>query len=161
VVTAPEAAAKLLEDWPTLPAVEQAARFHELPAGKAEELLKRLSGRDQARLLSHLAGEERRRLAQALSPDDAADCLQAAPGPLREELLGYLEEPVRLEVLALLAYAEDEAGGRMNPRYVRLRPEMRIDEAIAYLRRQALGPVGTLYSPSRLRTRTSARRSRP
>ena len=54
-------------------------------AVKAEELLTRLSGRDQARLLSHLAREERRRLAQALSPDDAADCLQAVPGPLREE----------------------------------------------------------------------------
>jgi magnesium transporter len=116
MVTSLEAASKLLEDWPTLPAVEQAARFRELAAVEAEELLKRLSGRDQARLLSHLAREERRRFAQVLSPDDAADCLQAVPGPLREELLGYLEEPVRLEVLALLAYAEDEAGGRMNPR---------------------------------------------
>jgi magnesium transporter len=145
MVTSLEAASKLLEDWPTLPAVEQAARFRELAAVEAEELLKRLSGRDQAGLLPHLARDERRRLAQALSPDDAADCLQAVPGSLREELLGYLEEPVRLEVLALLAYAEDEAGGRMNPRYVRLRPEMRIDEAIAYLRRQALARAGTLY----------------
>jgi magnesium transporter len=145
MVTALNVASKLLEDWPTLPAVERAGRFLQLPAGRAEEFFKRLSGRDQAKLLSDLAPEERRRWAQALSPDDAADCLQAAPQGLREELLGYMEEPVRLEVLALLAYAEDEAGGRMTPRYVRLRPEMRIDEAIAYLRRQALARVGTLY----------------
>ena len=50
----------------------------------------------------------------------------------------------RAEVSALLAYKEDEAGGLMNPRFARLRPEMDIDEAIAYLRRQA-GQVETIY----------------
>jgi magnesium transporter len=36
----------------------------------------------------------------------------------------------------LLAYAEDEAGGLMNPRFARLRPDMTVDEAISYLRLQ-------------------------
>jgi magnesium transporter len=40
-------------------------------------------------------------------------------------------------VVALLAYAEDDAGGLMSPRFARLRPDMTVDEAIAYLRRQA------------------------
>jgi magnesium transporter len=40
-------------------------------------------------------------------------------------------------VTALLAYAEDEAGGLMSPRFVRLRPDMRADEALRYLRKQA------------------------
>jgi magnesium transporter len=39
--------------------------------------------------------------------------------------------------VALLAYAEDDAGGLMSPRFARLRPDMTVDEAIAYLRRQA------------------------
>jgi magnesium transporter len=40
-------------------------------------------------------------------------------------------------VTALLAYAEDEAGGLMNPRFARVRPDATVDEAISYLRRQA------------------------
>ena len=47
---------------------------------------------------------------------------------------------------ALLAYAEDDAGGLMSPRYVRLRPDMSVDEAIAYLRRAARDErVETIY----------------
>jgi magnesium transporter len=40
-------------------------------------------------------------------------------------------------VSGLLAYAEDDAGGLMSPRYARLRPDMSVDEAIGYLRRAA------------------------
>jgi magnesium transporter len=56
-----------------------------------------------------------------------------------------LDAPTRAEVAALLAYAEDEAGGLMSPRYVRLRPDMSVDEAIAYLRRAARERVETIY----------------
>ena len=48
-------------------------------------------------------------------------------------------------MIALLAYAEDEAGGLMSPRYVRLRPDMSVDEAISYLRRAARERVETIY----------------
>ncbi|HSS40228.1 MAG TPA: hypothetical protein VLT58_15780, partial [Polyangia bacterium] len=34
-----------------------------------------------------------------------------------------LSQPTRREVTALLAYSEANAGGLMNPRYIRLRPE--------------------------------------
>jgi magnesium transporter len=47
-------------------------------------------------------------------------------------------------VTALLAYAEDDAGGLMNPRYVRVRPDMTVDEAISYLRKQARERIETL-----------------
>jgi magnesium transporter len=60
-------------------------------------------------------------------------------------LLADLDPRTRSEVVALLAYAEDEAGGLMNPRYASVRPDMRVDDALAYLRRQSLERVGTLY----------------
>jgi magnesium transporter len=140
-----ESRSALLEDWSALSAAERAARFRELPRGEAEELFRGLEAADQVGLLTHLPREERRAWSRTLAPDDAADCVQAAPGSMREELLGHLDEPSRREVVALLAYAEDEAGGLMNPRYARMRPEMRVDEALAYLRRQALERLGTLY----------------
>ena len=55
----------------------------------------------------------------------------------RPALLAMLDGPTRNEVTALLAYAEDEAGGLMSPRFARVRPDMRVDEAVRYLRKQA------------------------
>jgi magnesium transporter len=80
-----------------------------------------------------------------LAPDDAADVVQVAPEDRRQELLELLDEPTRHEVVALLAYAEDDAGGLMNPRFARLRPDMTVDEALSYLRRQARDRLETLY----------------
>src|SRR5262249_52360368 len=42
-------------------------------------------------------------------------------------------------------YAEDEAGGLMNPRYARVRPTVTVDEAVSYLRKQAREKVDLLY----------------
>jgi magnesium transporter len=59
--------------------------------------------------------------------------------------LDLLDEVTRREVKGLLDYAEDEAGGLMNTRYSRLRPDMTVDEAIAYLRRDAQSREKTVY----------------
>jgi magnesium transporter len=80
-----------------------------------------------------------------LAPDDAADLIQEAPLEERENLLALLDDSVRREVKGLLDYAEDEAGGLMNTRYSRLRVEMTVDEAIAYLRRDAQHREKTVY----------------
>src|SRR5208283_4496911 len=58
-----------------------------------------------------------------------------------------LDEPTRKEVNALLAFKEDEAGGRMDPRFARVRDDLSIDEAISYVRKQAasLRTIGYVY----------------
>jgi magnesium transporter len=60
--------------------------------------------------------------------------VQEADEDEREALLALLDEQTRREVMALLAYAEDEAGGLMNPRFARVRADVSVDEAISYLR---------------------------
>jgi magnesium transporter len=80
-----------------------------------------------------------------LAPDDAADLLQNADAEDRDKLLACLDDPTRKEVTALMAYAEDEAGGLMNPRFARVRPDMTVDEAVSYLRRQARENLETIY----------------
>src|SRR5207249_3029819 len=106
-----------------------------------------LPARDQAELILETSAGERRSWMRLLPPDDAADVVQAAPQAEREGLLALLDEPTRKEVAALLAYAEDDAGGLMNPRYARLRPDMSVDEAITYLRRQARERLEAIYAP--------------
>jgi magnesium transporter len=76
--------------------------------------------------------------------DDATDVVQAAPEEARAALLDLLDGVGKREVTALLAYSEDAAGGLMDPRFVRLRADLSVDEAISYLRRQASEAVATL-----------------
>jgi magnesium transporter len=80
-----------------------------------------------------------------LEPDDVADVFQQAGEAHKATLLALLDVPTRKEVTALLAYAEDEAGGLMSTRYARLRPQMTADEAISFLRRQARAAIETIY----------------
>jgi magnesium transporter len=136
---------QLQEAWPFLSPAERLHHFNQLSRADAEEFFLSLRAFEQADLILALPSRERRLWVRLLAPDDAADLIQELRPDSREELLRLFDEPRRLEVMALLAYAEDEAGGLMNPRYARVRPEMRVDEAISYLRRQAQERLGTVY----------------
>jgi magnesium transporter len=135
----------LREAWDLLDVEDRLAGFRALERTEAEDFFLSLRSRDQAELLLELPSTERRSWLRMLAPDDAADVIQEAPRDEWPNLLALLDEPTRREVSALLAYAEDDAGGLMNPRYARTRPEMTIDEAIAYLRRQARERPESLY----------------
>lgn len=138
------AAVSLWEEWPGLSEEERVERFKTLPREEADEFFLSLAPVEQASLLRALPQGERRLWMRLLPPDDAADLIQEAPSEERPQLLEMLDDATRTEVRALLAYAEDEAGGLMNPRFARVRPDMTADEAVSYLRKQA-GQVETLY----------------
>jgi magnesium transporter len=136
---------ELLEVWPILDPQEQVEGFRQLDREAAEPFFLSRASSSQATLILGLPEGERRGWMRILAPDDAADLLQEIPPARRAELLGLLDEPTRHEVQALLAYAEDQAGGLMSPRYARVRPDMRADEALRYLRRQARERSETVY----------------
>jgi magnesium transporter len=137
--------AELRDVWMILTPDERFDGFRLLPRGDAEEFFLELGARDHAELLLALPAQERRVWMRLLAPDDAADLTQAAPPEYKDQLLALLDERTRKEVNALLAYAEDAAGGLMNPRFARVRPDSTVDEAIGYLRRQARGRIETIY----------------
>ena len=136
--------AELREAWPALSREERAEGLRLLPRDSAEEVFFSLTPRDKADLLFHLPPAELRSWMRGLAPDDAADLIQELPNE-RERLLALLDDQTRREVQALLAYKEDHAGGLMNPRFARLRPEMTVDEAVTYLRRQTRESVEMPY----------------
>jgi magnesium transporter len=145
VAEEPLSLTELGEAWSVLSLPDRVAGLRLLPRPDAEEFFLNLSARDQADLVLALEPRERRSWMRLLPPDDAADLLQEAPAEERDGLLAQLDEPTRKEVTALLAYAEDDAGGLMSPRYVRVRPDVTVDEAISYLRKQARERIETLY----------------
>ena len=123
--------------WRILSPDERLDGWKLLTHDEAEDYFFALGPADRASLMLEMPKNERRAWLRILPPDDAADVIQHVPEAERAALLTLLDDLTRHEVTALLVYAQDAAGGLMNPRYARLRPEMTVDEAIGYLRRQA------------------------
>lgn len=143
--TSPVDLASLRTQWPALTHQERVDGLRLLPAAEAHDLFHTLSAADQAALIGGLSQPEATIWMRLLPPDDAADVLQVVTPRERLRLEEMLDRNTLRETTALLAYAEDEAGGLMNPRFPRLRPEVSVDVAIRYLRRQTHKPLATLY----------------
>ena len=144
-VERPVALEHLREAWPILAPDERLEGLRLLTRERGEEFFVSLSGHDVADLIERFTSAERRSWLRVLPPDDIADMLQEVEeAELVDEVLSLLDPGTKNEVRALLAYAEDDAGGLMSPRFAMVRPEMRIDEAISYLRRQARN-LETIY----------------
>ena len=136
----------LYSAWPALSMDERVEGFELLPREDAEEFFLQLSARDQAAIVLALSPGERKLWLRLLPPDETVDLIQETPAEQREHLLQLLDDATRREVRGLLAYAEDAAGGIMNPRYARLRPDMSVDEAISYLKRDARARASVYYA---------------
>lgn len=139
-----ESLVDLVSQWPSLTVNERREHFENLSRTDAEELFLSLSPHDQAELLEQAPPLSKRSWVRLLAPDDVADLIQEMGIETRDETLSLLDPQTRREVIALLAYAEDNAGGLMSSRFVRLRADMIVDEAISYLRIQARTHVETI-----------------
>ena len=136
---------ELYDAWPVLSLEDKLAGFKLLPADERERFFRQLSARDEAKLLEAFPPRERRLWIRLLAPEDAADLIQETAPDKCEEIVSLIDEPLKSEIKGLLAYAEDQAGGLMSPRYARLRPNMTVNEAFSYLRRDARDREKTFY----------------
>ncbi len=136
---------ELRDAWPFLDTHEKVEGFRLLAPAEEEDFFLALDVLAQAQLLAGLPAAERQIWMRQLPPDDAADLIQVCSEEQRGSYLALLDLHARKEVVALLAYAEDAAGGLMSPRFARVRPDMTADEAIRYLRRQARERIETIY----------------
>jgi magnesium transporter len=135
----------LKDNWAKFDRQKQRSIFSRLSRAAAEDLFLALPASSQLRILDDLPAGERRLWVRSLALDDTADLVQKAPAEARERILNLLDTQTRREVEGLLAYEEDAAGGLMNPRYLRLRPETTVDAAIRYLRAQARTNTEVIY----------------
>jgi magnesium transporter len=134
-----------LEQWPSLTPEERKNLFLNLQREDEDELFLRLNSHDQAEILSNATLSQRKIWIRLLAPDDAADVIQERPVDERDAYLELLDPQTRVEVRALLAYREDQAGGLMSPRFARVRPEMSVEEALRYMRVQTRADLETIY----------------
>jgi Mg/Co/Ni transporter MgtE len=71
---------------------------------------------------------------EEMDPDEAADILAGFPDQEGEALLGLMEKDDATDVLALLQYPEDTAGGIMTNEYAYVPNNLSVGQALEYLR---------------------------
>ncbi len=71
-----------------------------------------------------------------LDSDDAADILNELPIRVREEVLAGLDSTLRSQVIDLLRYAENVAGGLMAKELITARVDWTVDQCIEEIRKQ-------------------------
>ncbi|SDJ77074.1 magnesium transporter [Catalinimonas alkaloidigena] len=132
--------------------------LEELDADEAKYVLAQLDHETGAEIISNLETETRRRFLRNFSSeelaaymyhidsDDAADILNEQPIQVREEIIAHIDDPkVASDVLELLRYEEDRAGGLMAKELVKANVNWSIRQCIEEIRRQA-EEVERLYS---------------
>ena len=135
--------------------VDRAEAFADLDDQDQAVILPQLDINDTADLLEELDDEEAADVAEMLStpfladildamePDEAADVLGDLPPKLAADALAEMEESE--DVIPLLDYHDETAGGLMTTNLITLTPEITAAEAIDYLRRTDLGSDTPYY----------------
>ena len=125
---------------------DQVEIFDLLDYEQQAEILSRLDISQTARLFSHQEDDETLQAAENLSierladvleemePDEAADLLGDLPPDQAAEALEQIEDPE--DILTLLEYPDETAGGRMTTEYVSILSHNTTSEAIDLLRQQ-------------------------
>ena len=133
------------QNWASYSDEQKQTIFYGLDREDEDELFLRLTPNEQQLILELANPAKTRNWIRSLDPDDLVDLLQLYSEEDRDKYFELLDNQTKREVTALLAYRDDVAGGLMNTRYARLRPNMSVEEALKYLRAQTLMNIETIY----------------
>ena len=104
---------------------------------EASAVLEEMSSDTFCDLIATLDSNHRMLILDCMSQDDIVDKLYDLPEEKKYQILAYLDLEDAMEVVELLDYEEDSAGGKMTKDYVTLMPTMTVDQAIEQLRTTA------------------------
>lgn len=104
---------------------------------EASEVLEEMSTESFCDLIKTLESNQRMQILDFMSQDAIADKLYDLPEDQKYQILAYLDLEDAKEVVELLEYEEDSAGGKMTKEYVTLIANITVDQAINELRATA------------------------
>jgi magnesium transporter len=115
----------------------QVALLSALPAELASEALAEMEeGEERGDLLAALAPEKGAELIGELADDDAADLMGELEPPEQQKILEVLPDRTADELLGLMRYGEETAGGLMTTDLVAVEGSLTASDALAEVRRQ-------------------------
>ena len=122
---------------------DQIALFAQLDPSDSADVLGEMPVEDAAALAEMLPAAELAEILDEMEADEAADVLGDLPSAQAAEALRQMEEPE--DVIPLLRYADDTAGGLMTPAFITLRPSWTVENALTELRRIGPNTDSTYY----------------
>lgn len=135
---------EMLDLWQEMGEDEAMEIFLLLQLDQKVELITHLSESEQEWLLKSLSLEKIRELLDEIEPDDLADIIQAVSHDVRSSVWKSLSEEARRETQFLLKFDSDDAAGLMTPRYIALRSNITVEQAIHFIR-QGVDDIETIY----------------
>jgi magnesium transporter len=125
---------------------DQVALLSALPVQLASEALAEMEeGEDRGDLLAALAPERGAQLIEELADDDAADLMAELEEAEQQRILNALPGTTAVELVDLLRYDEETAGGLMTTDLVAVEASLTAEEALWQVRHQGR-EVGDFYT---------------
>lgn len=108
-----------------------------LPKEVRAEIVNSLDADTRVNFLKIYNTEEITELVNLLNSDDAADILNELPIKIREEVLGTIDVELQSQVIDLLRYEENVAGGLMAKELIKVKHTWTVVQCIDEIRKQA------------------------
>lgn len=112
--------------------------FRILPKELAAETFVEMDDETQEFLIHGFSDTELKEVIDELFIDDAVDLIEEMPANVVKRILRQADKDTRKTINELLKYPEDSAGSIMTTEFIKLRPEMTVEQAIKRIRRTAL-----------------------
>ncbi len=138
----------LIENWDDLSEEEEKVIFRNLPLDMKIDLMDSLSAKDQEDIIRNLTDggiTGIKQLLKEMEPDDLVDIIQSASPDVRKSVWENLSDDVKKEMIFLLKFDEDDAAGLMTPRYIAIKSNITVGQALKFIRGQHAKDVETLY----------------
>ena len=115
---------------------EQNQLLRQLDVSKIADLFDELEDHETVGPAESLTMERLADVLDEMDPDEAADLLGDISPEKAERVLHQMEEPE--DIIPLLGYPDDTAGGRMTTAFIGLQPDTSVENAIRYLRQVSI-----------------------
>jgi magnesium transporter len=126
--------ADIIED---LDVYKRSAFFGALDNKTAADALKEAPMDMQISLIGSVSPEKAADILEEMPPDEAADLLGDLPTDKAEHLINKMESEDAENVQELLVHPDDSAGGLMTTEYIALNKNLKVSEALDYIRKEA------------------------
>ncbi|MBI9105973.1 MAG: magnesium transporter [Spirochaetales bacterium] len=136
--------AEIIGEWGTFNTEDALKIMLNLPLEAKVDLLNSLSNTEQEKLIESLSAQSINQILSEMDPDDLTDFIQSVSPEVRKEAWNSLSEKAKKETLFLLRFDEDDAAGLMTPRYLAVRADISVSQAINFVRKGAV-EVETVY----------------
>lgn len=127
----PAQIADLLE---SLPPTQRHAAWNQVSASASGFVLVELNEEVAADLIDRMQPQAVVAAAEGLDIDDLADLIADLPEEIARDVIQSLDEKVQSRLRSVLRFAEDSAGGLMNPDFVSVQQDDTVQDILARLR---------------------------